>query len=285
MVGCRTSPHEPILRALLSGLFNDCSVPAGAIVDSGAHRGGESCFFATIAMQRMVHAIEPVPDNVLALNRMRAGAQGALDNLRVRLGALGAQHGKLSAAQLHTSGTMAKLAPGSTAGTGSSQDADGDSSVPVDKLDDLFDSERLGFAHLDVEGSEPDVLRGGSGVISRDQPLIAVEVHFDGAHRNLSSSVLNELASHNYNSYLVHEVCGLIPTCRNVAVPCHLGRAPALDRAVTAGAISPINYARVFGAYHAVPRLTWSERAAHANETRRLLTLLANANATTRCRR
>ena len=86
-------------------------------------------------------------------------------------------------------------------------------------IDELFmmrwPGETLGFAHLDVEGSELSVLHGAVATIARDRPLLMTEVH---VHRNrsLAVAVTAQAEQYGYQSWLVDEACGQRQDCRNV---------------------------------------------------------------------
>jgi len=83
------------------------------------------------------------------------------------------------------------------------------------RLDDLFATERLAFAHLDVEGAELDVLHGGEATILRDRPVFTVEVHVQ-LNRSFTSELVEWIARRGFSIYLVHERCGVKFDCRNL---------------------------------------------------------------------
>ena len=49
--------------------------------------------------------------------------------------------------------------------------------IRVEKLDDAIDPPRLNLIKADVEGMEPEVLRGASGLIAEFRPVLYVEAH------------------------------------------------------------------------------------------------------------
>ena len=61
---CKTSPHESKFSQLVKAMFEDGLINDGSVVDSGAHHGGESCFYSELDTSRIVHAVEPIADNV-----------------------------------------------------------------------------------------------------------------------------------------------------------------------------------------------------------------------------
>lgn len=115
----------------------------------------------------------------------------------------------------------------------------------------LFGTERLGFAHIDVEGSELRVMRGATAVLRRDRPLVAVEAH---VHANLSYTreLLAELAASGYETYLVEEVCGGRADCRNIIGFPRSRRAefvgsPTLKQALASRALQPASAENIGG--------------------------------------
>jgi len=206
------SKHEPRFRSLLVSLFNSSALLQGSVVDTGAHSGGESCFFASLDARRIVHAIEPLPRHqadLLQYSREHqsiqpfAGALGAVPRLLELTGAVRGSMLKSS----HLQGNASKTST---------------TSVQVHRLDDLFTqkwpSEKLAFAHIDVEGSEDDVIAGATTVIGRDRPVFTVEsmLKHSVAHARLLSSV----HAMGYQALLVPEQCGRSPDCRNfICVP------------------------------------------------------------------
>ena len=71
--------------------------------------------------------------------------------------------------------------------------------------------------HIDVEGFEPEVLRGARGVIGRDRPLITTEiqVHNNKKGRD-AASLVSAINALGYDSYLVEEICGMRADLRNL---------------------------------------------------------------------
>jgi FkbM family methyltransferase len=76
-------------------------------------------------------------------------------------------------------------------------------SLPVKKLDDLeFDKSTVSFIKLDVEGSEIDVLNGGSKFLTEFKPVIVFEQHADDFQNN-KSPVINLLKEKGYNKFFI----------------------------------------------------------------------------------
>lgn len=80
---------------------------------------------------------------------------------------------------------------------------------PIFTLDSLFHDQhkKLGFAHLDLEGLELDVLKGGVKTIKNSRPLFTTElrVHKDVEYTTNLFEFISDL---EYDSYLINEVCG-----------------------------------------------------------------------------
>ena len=63
-----TAKHaEPGLHHVLASLFTLGLVGTGAIVDAGANDGAETAFLATLQLERLVIAVEPLAANVAAI--------------------------------------------------------------------------------------------------------------------------------------------------------------------------------------------------------------------------
>ena len=57
-----------------------------------------------------------------------------------------------------------------------------DTDVQCVRLDELHADRRMSFLKLDIEGAEPEAIKGGSGSIQRDRPVIAVCVYHSQDH-------------------------------------------------------------------------------------------------------
>ncbi|PPU95028.1 FkbM family methyltransferase [Xanthomonas albilineans] len=126
-------------------------------VDIGAYRGDTVKKFRAASRHgyASIHAFEPDPANFAALQRDLADDAGrtVLHN----------------AAVSDVAGTLAFHAEGTM---GSRLDANGTVMVPSVRLDDLI--ERATMLKMDVEGFEPQVLRGAAGLIQRCRPRMAI---------------------------------------------------------------------------------------------------------------
>ena len=215
---------EPVTNELLGGLFDESIIsPTASVVDAGCHMGQWSFHFAQNHTRANVHAIDPSHANIRSI-KQRANLCD-VHNLRPMRGGLGAAHATLDFASFATGDKVnVQISIAETPPQPRQASAREPTTKPTDPftvytLDDLFltrwKTETLGFAHLDVEGNELDVLKGAMRVIARDRPLLMTEVH---VHRNrtLAASVLAFAEGLGYHSWLVDEACGARQDCRNV---------------------------------------------------------------------
>jgi FkbM family methyltransferase len=203
--------------------------------------------YAGFDRSRTVHGFDPLKFNIqMATSSYAADAP----NLRLHVGGLGEREtvydagaGKYRGQMVISTRRAATPMPASN------------TSFQIYTLDGLFAAgglfadERLGFAHIDVEGFELNVMRGAAVVLRRDRPLVAVEAH---VHANLSYTreLLGELAASGYETYLVEEVCGGRADCRNIlAFPksrhAEFAGSPTLMQALASLALLPADAANV----------------------------------------
>lgn len=149
---CSVSYHEPLLLKLVAAIFAaDGLLPDGAVVDCGAHQGGESCFYAQLDPRRIVHAVEPLPQNRKVIHSI------ALPNIRTLAGALGSvdRHVLLDAPEQGRShkSKQVEMLGGVHRAKSATGKGQGGQTFHVRRLDDLFAtdwaSERLAFAHFE----------------------------------------------------------------------------------------------------------------------------------------
>lgn len=212
---CSMPSTERTFNSLIQRLFAANLVPNGSMVDAGAHLGRWSCFYAEQAPDRVVHALEPLGSNV---KRIRRSYGRTHPTIRARLAGLGSRHTWRSTPCRPAGSQLDPLHPAANFSAAAR------CSFEVFRMDDLFAQEQLGFVHLDVEGDELAVIRGGRAVLRRDMPLLTTEltVHAD---LNYSRTLLHEVASLGYASFLVEEHCGWPrQDCRNLV---HVRRSQA----------------------------------------------------------
>jgi FkbM family methyltransferase len=148
-------------------------IKGNVLIDVGAHFG----FYTAVLCQSLapnianpkVIALEPDPDNFGCLRRTTAH----LTNPRPVLlnAAVGAEDGEKT---LYNHRRSPCLLSYSRAGSTEAQVVD---CISLDTLvkDHLSDTDRVAFLKIDVDGAEPDVLRGASNLIRKHQPLIMME--------------------------------------------------------------------------------------------------------------
>ncbi|KAL1519638.1 hypothetical protein AB1Y20_023149 [Prymnesium parvum] len=197
---CRVR-KESIFNSLLVGLLMERGlVPAGSVIDAGAHTGTETCLYAQAAPERTVHAVEPLYMNA---RRIQASLRH-LPNVQVIQAGLGEtpsvvrpSSGMLGVGQMFTPGKVREMTAVKAPSNTSDESATHKHASQVGKnvfsrlffqvhrVDDLFahnwKGEKLGFAHFDVEGMELAVLQGAAATIRRDSPWFTTElfVHHD----------------------------------------------------------------------------------------------------------
>jgi len=190
----------------------------GWVLDAGANDGDTAVMLANAlrSLRLNVLAIEPLANNVEAA---RAKAR-RMNNLEVMLAGLGAVNGSTGHYPKHIdnrrSGLYAQISafrPSAIVGEGA---------YPVVTIDALFGKEAgrsLVLAHLDLEGREPDALRGANATLRRDRPVVTVET-YPRSMRPRHLDVMAQLEALRYDVYTVEESVGTIRDGRNtVAIP------------------------------------------------------------------
>ena len=190
----------------------------GYILDAGANDGHSATMLANAfrRLQLRVLAIEPLVSNVAVAQR-RARSLHNLDVLRAGLGDVNGSQGRYPSALDQRRGSInlqiATFRPA---------DNKGDSTYPVVTIDALFGAgsgRSLVLAHLDLEGREPEALRGANATLWRDRPVLTVETYpvlMPDTHK----AVMAHLDALQYDVYTVEETVGGIPDGRNrVAIP------------------------------------------------------------------
>ena len=190
----------------------------GWVLDAGANDGDTAVMLANAlrSLRLNVLAIEPLANNVEAARKKAR----RMDNLEVLLAGLGAVNGSTGHYPKHfdlrPAGLAAQISafrPSATVGNGT---------YPVVSIDALFDAEgdrSLVLAHLDLEGREPDALRGASATLQRDRPVVTVET-YPKSMRHRHQAVMSQFEALRYDVYTIEETVGAIRDGRNsVAIP------------------------------------------------------------------
>ena len=211
---------EPLFRDLVGALFTEGWIPAGSVLDAGANDGAEACFYAVRAPERTIHAVEPLVSNVEHIHR--SVASGVFPrNVQAIRGGLGSTPGWASlGAAVVLDQKNEQLTDGVL--KSSSVRPKGTKAFQVYALDQMFGSggswhnERLGFAHLDVEGGEAMVLRGARQTIARHQPIFTTEAFPHSLDAAMVEELLTSLETLGYDTWMVQETCGNPVDCRNL---------------------------------------------------------------------
>lgn len=178
-------------------------VAGGAYVDLGTNMALLACQVAKrLTAETPIYCFEPHPEvarraaGTLALNRVR--------NARL-----------YPAAVSDSIGTVPFFiekgrSEGSTLGAGALKHANQKVDVPCVTLDQLADSVegfQIGFLKVDVEGYEPNVFRGGSRILSEQQPPILFEINFPIAKVLgwTQDGIATQLRDLGYNAFTAYD--------------------------------------------------------------------------------
>lgn len=151
--------------------------PGGLALDIGANIGNHTVFFAKLCGLRVV-ALEP-GDYLRGVLSRNVEANGLAARVRIldKAAGLMAGRGRIVTPDAHNLGT-------------SFFEVDPDGPVETVALDDIGAGGPIALIKIDVEGMELEVLKGASGILSRDRPLLYVEVadqaRFDAVNGFLS---------------------------------------------------------------------------------------------------
>jgi FkbM family methyltransferase len=149
--------------------------PGDTAVDVGAHIGFFTMHMASLGgSSGRVYAFEPLDTNADLLERSIVENRFG-DRIVFRRAAAGAASGSAVltfAVETLNSGGAYLLRAGTTALTGNVE-----RQVPLVALDDLDLRRPVRLIKMDVEGAEPQVIRGGSRLLKADRPVILSELH------------------------------------------------------------------------------------------------------------
>jgi FkbM family methyltransferase len=196
----RLGEYEPVVTKTVRRLLR----PGDVAVDVGANHGWYSLVMAqAVGPAGAVHAIEPLPALTSALRRNIALNPSL--KVQVHAVAAGAEDGTL---ELHV---FDDLPHGHTSaarlgGTYRSQ------VVPCKRLDDLIPNQPT-LVKVDVEGFEPEVLAGATGLLDgRPGPMWLIEVNHEtaAAFGRRPDAALTPLAPYGYSVFRVEED-GIVP--------------------------------------------------------------------------
>jgi FkbM family methyltransferase len=170
-LGIVRGSFEPEEMAFVRSLLK----PGDVVLDIGAHIGFFTMQMASlVGPEGRVYAFEPMNANADLLERSIAENRFG-DRIEFRRGAVGAESGTARLTfpkeTLNTGGAF--LLAGADAPPSGHLEA----GVPVLAIDDLALRHPVRFIKMDVEGAEPQVLRGALRLLQTDRPVILTEVH------------------------------------------------------------------------------------------------------------
>jgi FkbM family methyltransferase len=185
--------------------------PGDVVLDIGANIGYFTLLLAArVGGRGHVLAYEPAADNAdLIARSVEANGQAAIVTLR--RAAVGTASGDLALAflpeeQRTNSGGAFLLASGAKPPLGHRT-----ARVPVVALDEEEMPGRVALVKIDVEGAEPQVVRGGRRLFARDRPKVLAELNPNALRRAGSqpADFLSLMRDLGYEAYRLHE--GLHP--------------------------------------------------------------------------
>lgn len=186
-----------------------------------------ACTFACYATHRQVHAVDPNPENA---NKLKC----AHPNFESHNYVVYSQDGWLTPKFDKYGFIVPPISP-QTSGE-----------IEVKTLDTLFTKtwNRIpGFMHINVQGHEWHVLRGAKALLESHQPVYTVQASVLG-DKTLLTNILTFSEKYGYHIYMVNEVCGVNPSCRNFIAIYHEHRvkgSPGLDLATRSHALVKVN--------------------------------------------
>jgi len=209
-VGINKMAREPKLATVLKALISHGLFQHGAVLDVGAHRGQEALMFSAWFPDKIIVAVDPIHSNYaqIVANKQKHDAWNIWP-IRAALGsAEGVGHyneaidsGPPWAAQIGVPGFL--VWKGHNTGV---------VAYKIKTVDSVLQMP-VSFMHIDVEGSEIDVLQGAEQTIRRYHPILTVETH-EKTHVKPFMLLMTYLRTRGYVCYEVLERCG-VPECRN----------------------------------------------------------------------
>lgn len=169
--------------------------PGWSCIDGGAHIGSMTATFLRLCPDGHHLAVEPVPTKAAWLRERYPAAD-------VRQVALGATPDRQVFFEDRRRSGFSGLRP---AGGGRNVSYE----VEIARLDDLTGDRHVDFLKLDVEGAELDALRGATGLLRRDRPIILFECGVQtalDAFGYLRTDLWDLLTAEGYDIRLVQDV-------------------------------------------------------------------------------
>ncbi len=152
------------------GIISEFFQPGGVFLDIGTNIGNHSIFVCKYLNPAQIIAIEPNPEAtaILEINVALNGLNSLIDLSHLGIG--------LS----DSSKKAIPVVPSLNLGGTTMQVDEKNGTIPLIRGDDILLGHRIDFIKLDVEGMEMDVLAGLAGTISKERPLIFIEI--DNTH-------------------------------------------------------------------------------------------------------
>jgi FkbM family methyltransferase len=174
--------------------------------DSAIDAGGHIGFFtmhmaAAVGRDGRVYAFEPLDANANLLARSIV-ENGFMDRVRFQRAAVGAAPGTATLTfpvETLNSGGAYLLRDGSTPLAGNLK-----KEVPLVALDSLDLRRPVRFIKMDVEGAEPQVLRGAARILREDKPIVLSELHpaqLERASGITAAQFLDQIAALGYRAH------------------------------------------------------------------------------------
>lgn len=179
--------------------------PGDTAIDVGAHIGFFTMHMASaVGPSGRVYAFEPLPANAALLERSIAENRFE-DRVSVGRAAVGAASGEATltyAEETLNSGGAYLLKDGSEPLAGNVRRA-----VPLVALDGMPLRRPVRLIKMDVEGAEPQVIRGAARLLREDRPTILSELHpaqLQRASGMTADAFLAELRTYGYRAQGLH---------------------------------------------------------------------------------
>ena len=181
-----------------------CSLlkPGDSAIDVGAHIGVFTMqMAAAVGPEGRVYAFEPLDSNAALLERS-ISENGFGDRIRFQRAAVGAAAGTATLTfpvETLNSGGAYLLKDGTAPLAGNRK-----REVPLVALDALDLRRPLRFIKMDVEGAEPQVLRGAERILRDDRPVILSELHptqLERASGITADQFLAQIAAFGYRAH------------------------------------------------------------------------------------
>ena len=176
--------------------------PGDVAIDVGGHIGFFTMHMAAaVGAQGRIYAFEPLDSNADLLERSIV-ENGFSDRVRFQRAAAGAAPGIATLtfpAETLNSGGAYLLRDGTAPLTGNRKQE-----VPLVSLDSLDLRRSVRFIKMDVEGAEPQVLRGAARILAQDKPLILSELHptqLERASGITGDQFLAQIAASGYRAH------------------------------------------------------------------------------------